>query len=130
MSNPSDLKYTKSDEWIRVEGKTGTVGITDYAQEQLSDVVYVEITVAPGETVQKGATCASIESVKAAADVAMPVSGRVTALNDDLPGSPDWVNSDPFGKAWMLKIELTDPSELDSLMDASAYDAYLKERSH
>lgn len=130
MSNPTDLKYTKSDEWIRVEGKTGTVGVTEYAQEQLSDVVYVELTVSTGETVEKGATCASIESVKAAADVALPVSGRVTALNEDLPGSPDLVNSDPFGKAWMLKIELTDPSELDGLMDSAAYDAYLAERSH
>ena len=130
MSNPTDLKYTKSDEWIRVEGKTGTVGVTEYAQEQLSDVVYVELTVSAGETVEKGATCASIESVKAAADVALPVSGRVTALNEDLPGSPDLVNSDPFGKAWMLKIELTDPSELDGLMDSAAYDAYLAERSH
>ncbi len=130
MSNPKDLKYTKSDEWIRVEGNVGTVGITDYAQEQLSDVVYVEVTAGVGETVQKGATAVSIESVKAAADVALPVTGKVTEINEGLPDTPELVNTDPFGKAWMLKVEITNPAELDSLMDAAAYDAYLSERSH
>ncbi len=130
MNNPKDLKYSKSDEWIRVEGKIGTVGITDYAQEQLSDVVYVEVTAGIGETVQKGATAASIESVKAAADVALPVTGKLVEINEALPNTPELVNTDPFGKAWMMKIEIANPAELDSLMDAAAYDAYLNERSH
>ena len=130
MSNPTDLKYTKTDEWIRVEGKIGTVGITAYAQEQLSDVVYVEVTAAIGETVQKGAVAASIESVKAAADVTLPVTGKVVEINEALPDTPELVNTDSFGKAWMLKIEIANSAELDSLMDAAAYDAYLSERSH
>ncbi len=130
MNNPKDLKYSKSDEWIRVEGKIGTVGITDYAQEQLSDVVYVEVTAGVGETVQKGANAASIESVKAAADVALPVTGKIVEINEALPETPELVNTDPFGTAWMMKIEIANPAELDSLMDAAAYDAYLTERSH
>jgi glycine cleavage system H protein len=130
MNNPSNLKYTKTDEWIQIDGKIGTVGITNYAQEQLSDVVYVEVTPAIGEMVAKGATCATIESVKAAADVTLPVSGKVTEINESLPETPELVNTDPFGKAWMLKIEIANPAELDGLMDTAAYDAYLKERSH
>jgi glycine cleavage system H protein len=130
MSNPKDLKYTKSDEWIRVEGNVGTVGITDYAQEQLSDVVYVEVTAGVGEAVQKGATAVSIESVKAAADVASPVTGKVIEINEGLPNTPELVNTDPFGNAWMLKVEIANPAELDGLMDAAAYDAYLSGRSH
>ncbi|HEX9012418.1 MAG TPA: glycine cleavage system protein GcvH [Anaerolineaceae bacterium] len=130
MSNPSNLKYTQTDEWILVDGNVGTIGVTDYAQEQLSDVVYVEITVSEGELVKKGTTIASIESVKAAADVTLPVSGKVTQVNTFLPETPELVNSDPFGKAWMLKIEISDPAELETLMDAKAYDAFLLERSH
>jgi glycine cleavage system H protein len=90
----------------------------------------VEVTPAIGEMVAKGATCATIESVKAAADVTLPVSGKVTEINESLPETPELVNTDPFGKAWMLKIEIANPAELDSLMDSAAYDAYLKERSH
>jgi glycine cleavage system H protein len=130
MNNPANLKYTKTDEWIKVDGNIGTVGVTDYAQEQLSDVVFVEVVVAKGETVAKGATCTSVESVKAAADVTLPVSGKVVEINEALPDTPELVNTDPFGKAWMLKIEITDPAELDGLMDTAAYDTYLKERSH
>jgi len=130
MSVPSDFKYTKSDEWIKVEGNVGTVGITDYAQEQLSDIVFVEVTVAPGDTIKKDTTCATIESVKAAADVNMPASGKVVEINESLPDTPEQLNSDPFGKAWLMKIELTNPAELDSLMDASAYEKYIQERSH
>ncbi len=130
MSVPSDLKYTKTDEWVKVEGNVGTVGITDYAQEQLSDIVFVEVNVAEGETVKKDTTCATIESVKAAADVNMPVSGKVVSINEALPSTPEQLNSDPFGKAWLLKVELSNPAELNSLMDASAYEKYLQERSH
>lgn len=130
MSNPTNVKYAKTDEWIKVEGNTGTVGITDYAQEQLSDVVYVEIRAEVGEMVKKNTTAAVLESVKAAADVNFPVSGKVLEVNSSLSDSPELVNSDPFGKAWMLKIELTNPADLDDLMNAAAYEAYCQEREH
>jgi len=129
MNIPQGLKYTKNDEWIKVEDNTGLIGITDYAQEQLSDVVYVEIIVAQGEKVKKGDSCATVESVKAAADVYMPVSGAIISINDkELPETPELVNSDPFGKAWMVKVELSDSSELDDLMDADSYQKYCDER--
>jgi glycine cleavage system H protein len=129
MNIPPELKYTENDEWIKVEGDTGVIGISDYAQEQLSDIVFVEIIVATGEMLNKGDTCATVESVKAASDVYSPVSGTVTAINDeDLPDSPELVNSDPYGQAWMLKIELSDPSELDGLMDAGSYQKFCDER--
>jgi glycine cleavage system H protein len=125
MNTPTDLKYTQNDEWIRVEGNTGTIGITDHAQEQLSDVVYVEVVVAVGDEVSAGDTCATVESVKAAADVYIPVSGKVIAVNEDLPDSPETINSDPYGAAWMIKIALKDPSELEKLLDAAGYEAYV-----
>jgi glycine cleavage system H protein len=128
MNIPSELKYTKNDEWIRVEGSIGTVGITDHAQEQLSDIVYVEIVVSEGDTLQQGDTCATIESVKAAADVYLPVSGKIVAINEALPDTPEKVNSDPYGEAWMVKVELSDPTELDSLLDAAGYEANIKEK--
>lgn len=130
MNVPADLKYTASDEWVKVDGNIATVGVSDFAQEQLSDVVFVEIVVAEGETAKKGTTCATIESVKAAADVNLPVSGKVIAVNEDLSKSPELVNSDPYGKAWMLKLELSDPSELNGLMSAADYEKFLKDRSH
>jgi glycine cleavage system H protein len=130
MNIPSDLKYSKNDEWIRVEGKTGVIGITDHAQEQLSDIVFVEIVVSEGDTVQQGDTCATVESVKAAADVYMPVSGKVVAVNEALPEKPETVNSDPYGSAWMVKVELSDSSELDGLLDAAGYQAKIQEQEH
>lgn len=130
MNVPPDLKYTENDEWVRVEGDTGTIGITDYAQDQLSDVVYVEVIVEEGEELSKGDSCATVESVKAAADVYMPVSGTVTEVNDDLPDTPERVNSDPYGKAWMIKVTLSNPSELDELMDAEAYSKFSEEREN
>jgi glycine cleavage system H protein len=123
MKTPANLKYTDNDEWIHIEGHTGTVGITDYAQDQLSDVVFVELLVDEGETVDQGDTIATVESVKAAADVFAPVSGTIKAINEDLIESPELINSDPFGEAWMIKIELSDSSELDDLLDAEAYAA-------
>ena len=106
MNIPTDMKYTENDEWIKFEGNTGTIGITDYAQEQLSDIVFVEIIAEQDETLQKGDACATVESVKAAADVYMPVSGKIIAVNDeDLPDTPELINTDPYGEAWMLKIE-------------------------
>ncbi len=128
MNIPADLKYTKNDEWVRVEGNIGTIGITDYAQGQLSDVVFVEILVGEGDAVSQGDSCATVESVKAASEVYMPVSGTVTAIHEELADEPEVVNSDPYGEAWMVKVELSDPSELDGLMDAAAYEAYCAER--
>jgi glycine cleavage system H protein len=122
MNIPGDLKYTPNDEWIRVDGNTGAVGITDHAQNQLSDIVYVEIVVAVGDEVTKGDSCATLESVKAAADVYLPASGKVVAVNDALPDTPEKVNSDPYGEAWMVKLELSDPGELNELLDAAAYE--------
>ena len=122
MNIPSDLKYTSNDEWIRVEGNIGTVGITDFAQNQLSDIVFVEIVVAVGDEVKKGDACATLESVKAAADVYLPASGKVVAINDALPDTPEKVNSEPYGEAWMVKIELSNPGELGELLDVAAYE--------
>ncbi len=127
MNIPTNLKYTENDEWIQVDGETGAMGISDYAQEQLSDIVFVEIVVAEGDTVQKGDICATVESVKAAADVYMPVSGTITAVNEALPDTPEMINSDPYGDAWMVKVQLSDPSELDDLLDAAAYESKTKE---
>lgn len=128
MNIPSDLKFTANDEWIRVEGNIGAVGITDFAQNQLSDIVFVEVVIAEGDVVKKGDTCATLESVKAAADVYLPASGRVIAINEALPDKPETVNSDPYGEAWMVKIELSDPAELAELMDAAAYEKHLQEK--
>ena len=126
MNIPSDLKYTKNDEWIKVDGKSGIVGITDYAQNQLSDIVFVEIVVSIGDQVKQGDTCATVESVKAAADVYMPVSGRIIQINEKLPDTPEIVNSDPYGQAWLVKVELSNATELDNLYDAAGYDASIK----
>jgi glycine cleavage system H protein len=127
MNIPTHLKYTSNDEWIKVEGNTGWVGITDFAQNQLSDIVFVEVVVAVGETVSKGDACATLESVKAAADVYMPVSGKIVEINEALPDTPEKVNSDPYGEAWMVKVELSDPAELDELLDAAAYEKHAQE---
>jgi len=128
MNFPKELKYTKNDEWVRVEGDEGTIGITDYAQDQLSDIVFVEFLVDVGDSVDKGETFATVESVKAAADVYLPVSGEVIAVNEDLPDAPESVNSDPYGEAWMIKIKISDPAELDDLLDADAIENL--ERDH
>lgn len=130
MEYPKDLKYTESDEWVRVEEKIGTTGITDYAQDQLSDIVYVETNPPVGESLQKGEAHSAVESVKAAADVSMPLSGVITEINENLADTPELVNTDPYGEAWMVKFEIIDPSELDGLMDAEAYEKFNEEREH
>ncbi|MEJ5202324.1 MAG: glycine cleavage system protein GcvH [Anaerolineales bacterium] len=130
MNTPTNLKYSKTDEWVNVDGNIATIGISDYAQDQLSDIVFVEIVVAVGDTVKPGDTLASLESVKAAADVNCPVSGKVVEINEALAQTPEVVNSDPYGKAWMVKVELANTSELETLMDASSYEKYCAERSH
>lgn len=121
MKTPADLKYTKNDEWVRVDGDEAVIGITDYAQDQLSDIVFVEIVAFEGDSLEQGETCAVVESVKAAADVYMPVSGEIAEINEALADSPEMINEDPYGKAWLLKIIMSNPAELDDLMDAETY---------
>ncbi len=128
MKTPENIKYAKSDEWIKVDGDEATIGITDFAQDQLSDIVYVELLMDEGETVSKGDGIATIESVKAAADVNAPASGKIVAINENLADMPELLNSDPFEAGWMIKITLDDPSELDELMSAEEYEAYNEER--
>ena len=118
-------RYTKSHEYVRVEGGTGVVGITDYAQSQLGDVVFVELPPI-GQSLSKGAEAATVESVKAASEVNAPVSGTVVDVNSALTDSPGLVNEDPSGKGWFLKIKLSDATELDRLMDEDAYLEFLK----
>lgn len=124
---PTDLKYSKEDEWIRTEGDEATIGITDYAQDSLSDIVYLELPDV-GDSFSIGDTFGVVESVKAASDLFMPVDGVVTAINDALTDTPETINSDPYGEAWMIRIKLGDPSQLDDLMDATAYTEYLAGR--
>lgn len=130
MEFPTDLMYTDNDEWIRVEGDIGTTGITDYAQDQLSDIVYLEIATAVGERLEKGKTLVEVESVKAAAYVYMPVAGIITEVNEELADTPEMVNSSPFDEAWMVKFEIIDPAELKDLLDATAYEKHCQEREH
>ena len=128
METPKELKYTKTDEWIKVDGDEATIGISDYAQDQLSDIVYVELLIDEDDTVVKGDGIATIESVKAAADVNAPVSGTILAINEDLEDEPEKLNSDPYKAGWLIKMKLANPSELDSLMSAEDYEAYNEER--
>lgn len=121
MNFPADLKYTKDHEWIRVEGNVGTVGVTEHAQSELGDVVYVDIPDA-GASVTPGSVFGSIEAVKTVADLYSPVSGTIVEVNN-VNDNPDIVNREPYGGGWLVKIELSNPSELDSLMDATAYKA-------
>lgn len=130
MNIPKNYMFSKSDEWVLVEGNTATVGISDFAQEQLSDIVFVEYTLEPGEDAKKGSQFGTVESVKAAADLILPVGGKVIQVNETLADSPEMVNSDPFGKAWMVKLELASKADLEGLMDAAAYEKYCGERSH
>jgi glycine cleavage system H protein len=121
-----DLRYTDDDEWIRIEGDMAFIGVSDYAQDSLSDIVYLELP-GVGESFGKGETFGVIESVKAAADLMMPVGGEVIEVNEDLLDTPEAVNEDPYG-SWLIKISPSDPAELEELMDAEAYAAYCEER--
>ena len=121
----SEIKYSEDHEWILIEGETGTVGVTDYAQEQLGDVVFVELPEV-GKTLAKGDEVAVVESVKAASELYAPVSGEVTEANDALAEDPAQVNSDPLGAGWFFKLRITAPAELDGLMDEAAYKAYVE----
>jgi glycine cleavage system H protein len=124
---PSDLRYTKDHEWVRVEGDEATIGITEYAADQLGDVVFVELP-EPGRSVDQFAAFGVVESVKAVSDLFAPVSGEVSAANDELKAQPELVNKEPYGAGWMLKVKVGDTSQLDELLDASAYDALIAER--
>ena len=125
MNTPANLKYAKSDEWF--DSESGRVGITDYAQSQLSDIVFVEVLVDEGESIQAGKPIASVESVKASAEIYSPASGTVAAVNKDLPNKPEAINSDPYGAAWMIQLEGASPGDL---MDAAAYEKHCEERDH
>jgi glycine cleavage system H protein len=122
--NPADLRYDKEHEWVRVEGDTAVIGISDFAQDQLGEVVYVDLP-ATGDVLVAGDTFGEIESVKSVSELFAPVSGTVVEVNDDLASSPEVINSDPYGGGWMVKVRLADPSQLDALMSAGDYDAFV-----
>ena len=120
MKFPEELKYTKEHEWLRVEGDTATVGITDYAQSELGDIVYVEIPNV-GETLSQGDTLGTIEAVKTVADIYMPVDGEVLEMNPALEDSPELINQDPYGQGWIVKIKISNPDQLNGLLTAEQY---------
>ncbi len=120
MNIPDSLKYTKDHEWIKVEGDEALIGITDYAQNELGDIVFIEVET-EGETLDKEETFGTIEAVKTVSDLFMPIGGEVLEFNEALEQSPEIVNSDPYGDGWIIKIKITDQSELDKLLDAVAY---------
>ncbi len=128
MDFPQDLKYTKEHEWIKEEGGSVVIGVTDYAQDSLGDIVYVELP-AEGAEVTKDEPFGVVESVKAVSDLYSPVSGTVLEVNDSIVDSPEVINDEPYGDAWMLKIELGDPSELDGLLSVEEYKSYVEEES-
>jgi len=128
MESPKDLKYSKEHEWIKVEGDVGTVGITDFAQKQLTDIVFVELP-EKGKQVEKDKQMAVVESVKSVSDVFAPVSGEVVEVNSKLPDSPEIINKDPYNEGWFVKIKIADKAQLDNLMTAEQYDEMTKEGS-
>lgn len=124
MNVPDDLRYSTDHEWVRVEGNQATIGITDYAQDALGDVVFVQIP-AVGTVVSSGATFSEVESTKSVSDVYAPLSGKVVSVNDSLADAPEQLNSDPYGTGWVCVIEMSDPAELDGLLDAAAYQSLI-----
>lgn len=120
MNFPDDLKYTKDHEWVRIDGDTAVVGVTDFAQSELGDIVFVEIET-EGEELESEEVFGSVEAVKTVSDLFMPVSGEIVEVNQDLEASPEVVNEDPYGKGWMIKIKMSDPSEVEKLLDSDAY---------
>jgi glycine cleavage system H protein len=127
MQTPADLKYLRTDEYIKIEGENGTIGITDYAQDQLNDIVFVELPTV-GAKFAKGEVFGAVESVKAASDLVMPVGGTVTEINSALEDQPETINASPYEKGWMIKIKIDDASEADGLMNVAAYEDYCKTR--
>ena len=124
MNFPANLKYTNEHEWIRVEGDVAYVGITDYAQSELGEIVFVDVDTV-GETIEQGAVFGSVEAVKTVSDLNMPATGEVLEFNEALNDQPELVNNDPYGEGWMIKISVNNPAELDNLMDAEAYKAII-----
>jgi glycine cleavage system H protein len=124
MNIPSELKYTKDHEWIKIDGDVATIGITDFAQSELGDIVYVEIETL-GETLAQEEVFGTVEAVKTVSDLFMPVSGEILEMNKDIDGAPESVNNDPYGKGWMIKVKITDPSQLSGLLSADAYKALI-----
>ncbi len=124
MNFPADLRYTKDHEWIRLDGNVATIGITDFAQRELGDIVFVEVETI-GKELEPGAVFGTVEAVKTVSDLFLPVSGTVTELNPALAGSPESVNKDPYGEGWMVKMTVNDPAEVEALMDAATYQSQL-----
>lgn len=125
MNFPDNLKYTKEHEWVRIEGEFAFIGITEFAQSELGDIVYVDVDTI-GDEVEKDEVFGSVEAVKTVSDLYMPVSGEVLELNEQLEDEPEKVNSDPYGEGWMVKIRLTDSSQVEGLLDAEAYKAIIQ----
>ncbi|MBP5983597.1 MAG: glycine cleavage system protein GcvH [Fluviicola sp.] len=124
MSTPANLKYTKDHEWVSVEGDVATIGITDFAQSELGDIVYVEIETV-GETIEQEEVFGSVEAVKTVSDLFMPVSGEIIEFNEGLEADPEAVNKDAYGAGWMIKVKMSNPAEVDALLDAAAYQALI-----
>lgn len=122
MNFPADLRYTKDHEWIKMDGNTATIGITDFAQRELGDIVYVEVETV-GQALEAGAVFGTVEAVKTVSDLFLPVSGTITELNAALAGAPESVNNDPYGSGWMIKMTVNNPADVEALMDAVAYEA-------
>lgn len=124
MNVPADLKYTKDHEWVKIEGNVAIIGVTDFAQGELGDIVYIEIETL-NDTLDQESVFGSIEAVKTVSDLFMPLSGEIIAINEDLDSNPEAVNSDPYGEGWMIKVNFSDASELDGLLSASEYEALI-----
>jgi glycine cleavage system H protein len=124
MNIPQNLKYTKDHEWVAVEGDIATIGITDFAQSELGDIVFVDVTT-EGETLDQEEVFGSVEAVKTVSDLFMPISGEIIELNEKLDGDPELVNSDPYGDGWMIRVKISNASELNDLLDAAAYEALI-----
>jgi glycine cleavage system H protein len=124
MNFPENLKYTKEHEWVAIDGDIATVGVTDFAQGELGDIVFIEIET-QGQTLSKDDTFGTIEAVKTVSDLFMPLSGEITEFNNHLENEPESVNNDPYGKGWMIKIKMSNPSEIDNLLDVDAYKALI-----
>jgi glycine cleavage system H protein len=127
MNIPNDLRYSKTDEWVRLEGDIATIGITDYAQSELGDIVYLELP-EPGRVLQADEMFGTVESVKAVADLYAPIAGEVVGTNEALTQHAELVNEDPYGEGWLIKVRIEDPSDLDNLLTAEQYAAYIEER--
>lgn len=126
MELPQGLKFSKEHEWVKVDGNVATIGITEYAQDQLGDIVYVDISVGEGDDIEEGEVFGSIEAVKTVSDLFMPITGKLIEINEGLDDAPENVNSDPYGEGWIIKVEIADASQLDNLLDADGYKSVIE----